>query len=220
MPGKVLTVSDVVDKDISQNAPDYENNIRTKFKGYNLVIYFPTCPVEEENAIAFPAFIKKVSDKFNVSYDPKQVYGRMDPIPIYQRTTRTIQFDLDIPSSGLAQSREIAKKLDILTKNLYPTYQKNGSVNVIASPPLVTIFFSNLIYDKFSNASLLGYFNGGIEISHDLSKGVFSRGEGYETYPRSHTLNFVFNVLHYYTPGYQNIKGIVQNPVNILKSNR
>lgn len=214
------TIDQVVYGDISANSPNYENNIRTNYVGYNLVLHFPTCPVDSEKNLAFPAFIKKVDDSINPSYETKKVYGRMDPIPVYNGTTRTIKFDLSIPSNGLAHSREIARKLDILTKNLYPSYQTNGSVNVISSPPLVTVFFSNLIYDKFTNASLLGYFQNGVSITHDLEKGVFSRGEGYETYPKAYNLNFNLNVLHYYTPGYQNINGTVVNPVNILQSNR
>jgi hypothetical protein len=211
---------DIVNNDLSANAPDYENNIRSKFIGYNLVMSFPTCPVPSEQNLAFPAYIKKVDDSYNASYQAKEVYGRMDPIPIYQRTTRQIKFDLDLPSNGLAQSQEIAKKLNILVKNLYPTYQKNGSVNIIASPPLVEVGFTNMIYDHYNNTSLLGYFNGGVSISHDLTKGVFSRGDGFETYPKAYTLSFTMNVLHRYTPGYQNIGTQVTNPVNILQSNR
>lgn len=215
--GKDL-ISKIIAQDIRPNAPDYENNIRTKFPGYNVVFMFPTCPVEEEKYLAFPAYVKKVDDKFNVSYGDESVYGRMDPIPVYKNTTRQIQFDLALPSSGLAQSIDIADKLDILVKNLYPSYEKNGSVNILSSPPLVRIFFSNLIYDRYTKNGLLGYINGGVSIIHDLEKGVFSREQGFETYPRAYNLSFIFNVLHEYTPGYtqsENTK-VYRNPVNIL----
>jgi hypothetical protein len=211
-------ISEIVAKDINNNAPDYENNIRTKFPGYNLVFMFPTCPVENEKSIAFPAYVKKVTDSFTPTYQDQTVYGRMDPIPIYQRTKRTIQFDLDLPSNGLAQSMDIAKKLNILVRNLYPSYQKDGSVNIISSPPLVRIFFSNLIYDSFkTGGSLLGYFSSPVTITHDLEKGVFSKDQGYETYPRSYSMSFTFGVLHEYTPGYTtDTSGVISNPVNIL----
>lgn len=210
-------IGDIVAKDIRSSAPDYENNIRTKFPGYNLVFIFPTCPVENEKSIAFPAYVKKVADAFNINYQDQTVYGRMDPIPIYQRTKRSIQFDLDLPSNGIEQSIEIANKLNILVRNMYPSYQRNGSVNIISSPPLVRIFFSNLIYDTKTGGSLLGYFNGAINITHDLEKGVFSKNEGYETYPRSYSLSFNFNVLHEYTPGYApDSLNLINNPINIL----
>lgn len=216
-----MNIVDIVNKDISaNNGPDYENNIRSKMPGYNLVFEFPNCPVELEKTLAFPAYIKRVDDTFTPSFKEEPIYGRMDPIPIYSRTTREISFDLMLPSSGLLQSRDIAKKLDILVKNTYPTYQPNGNVNIISSPPLVKIFFSNIIYDQTQKDSLLGYFKGAVKISHDLSNGVFVRGEGYETYPKAYSLSFSFGVLHYYTPGYVTSGGVTKNSVNILQRNR
>ena len=212
-------ITDIVNADLNVNAPDYENNIRSKFSGYNLIMIFPTCPIKEEQVLAFPAYINDVTDTFTPSYDSKKVYGRMDPIPIYQGTTRVISFDLNLPSNGLLQSRDIARKLNILVRNLYPSYQKNGLVNVISSPPLVRLFFSNIIYNKEGNASLLGHFNGAVAIKHDIAgNGVFSRAEGFETYAKAYKLNFTFNVLHEYTPGFVSTKGAVTNQLNILQN--
>lgn len=215
-----MRIEEIVYNNLSPEAPAYENNISTNFIGYNLVLSFPTCPVPEEKRLAFPAYIKKIDDSFNIKYDDKRVYGRMDPIPVYNNTTRTIKFDLALPSNGLAHSMDIGKKLNILVKNLYPSYQKNGNVNVISSPPLVSVFFSNLIYESATDSTLLGYFQSGVSITHDLEKGVFARGEGYEVYPRAYNLSFTMNVLHYYTPGYVSVNGAVKNQLNILKSLR
>ena len=213
------TIEDIVNWSANQNAPDYENNLQTKLPGYNVIFNFPTSPSKDpkEKYISFAAYVKNVSDKYSPKFSPEEVYGRMDPIPIYQRTKRSIQFDLDLPSNGIEQSIEIANKLNILVRNMYPSYQRNGSVNIISSPPLVRIFFSNLIYDTKTGGSLLGYFNGAINIIHDLEKGVFSKNQGYETYPRSYSLSFNFNVLHEYTPGYApDSLNIINNPINIL----
>lgn len=213
-------VNKTIDEDINPNAPDYENNIRTSFKGFNVVFQFPTNP-SPQNSIAFPAYIKKVSDTFTPSFDDsKRVYGRMDPIPVYQNTTRQISFELDVPSNGLEHSRIIAKKLNILAQNTYPSYQQNGSVKIIASPPLVRIFFSNLIYDDDTKNGILGYFKSALVINHNLEKGVFSRNEGYETYPKSYNLSFMMGVLHEYTPGFTGQGKEITNPINILKSGK
>lgn len=210
-------VDEAVSKDITPDAPNYENNIRTNFKGFNIAFQFPTsnAPV---NIISFPAYIKKVSDSFAPNFDSQRVYGRMDPIPVYQNTTRAIQFDLDIPSNGLAHSKKISEKLSILAKNTYPGYQNNGSVSVISSPPLVRVFFSSFIYDETTKNGILGYFAGPITITHDLTKGVFSRAEGYESYAKYYNLTFQINVLHEYTPGFEN--GTSKNPINILKGGK
>ena len=213
-------VEDIINKDLTEDSPYYENNIRSKMPGYNLIMRFPTCPIPEERILTFPAYIKNITDTFTPSYDPKSVYGRMDPIPVYQRTTRAISFDLDLPSNGLAHSREIANKLNILVRNVYPTYEKNGSVNVISSPPLVRIFFSSFIANKAGNLDLLGYFTSPISIKHDLSNGVFTRNSGYESYAKFYSLNFSFTVLHEYTPGYVNTNGKATSEVNILRNLR
>lgn len=216
-------VDKIISKDVSdKNAPNYEKNIRTRMPGYNLVIKFPNNKNKNENSIAFPAYITNVSDKYNSSFSPEKVYGRMDNIPVYAGTNRSITFDLNLPSNGLEHSMLIADKLNILVKNLYPNYQKFNSVNVISSPPLAALFFSNFIYDSSNNGYLLGYFPNGIDIKHDLSKGVFARDGGYEVYPKMYSLTFSFDVLHSFTPGY--IKSeygenfLDQNPVTILRN--
>lgn len=201
------------------SAPDYENNLRNKMLGYNIVFKFPNNPNPGENLLSFPAYTDQVRDNFNISFSEEQVYGRMDSIPVYSRTKRSIGFSITIPSNGLEHSREIKKKLNILVKNCYPVYQKSNTVNIIASPPLVQIFFSNFIYDSKTNEYLLGYFSKGLDITHDLSKGVFARDNGFEVYPKMYKLEFSFDVLHSFLPGYvKSSEGSAPstNPINIL----
>lgn len=216
---KAKILSEFISKDVKRSGgPDYENNIRTKFLGYNLIFSFPTCPVEnvDDRFLAFPAYVTEVTDDFNINYNPVEVYGRMDAIPVYQRTTRTIGFDLKIPSNGLEQSREIARKLNVLVKNVYPSYERSGNVNIISSPPLVRVSFSNLIFDSKTGSSVLGYFANNLQIKHDIGSGVFSRLNGYETYPKAYDMTFSINVLHEYTPGFYLENNVIQNPVAIL----
>jgi hypothetical protein len=218
-------IEKIIGQDTSSKfAPNYENNIRNKMLGYNIVFKFPNNNNPEENSVSFPAYTSKVDDSYNTNFNSEKVYGRMDPIPVYQGTSRTISFDLSIPSNGLAHSQEIAKKLNILVKNTYPIYQKySDTTNIIASPPLVAVFFSNLIYDSKDKTYLLGYFERGLSISHDLTKGVFARGNGFEVYPKLYSLNFSLTVLHSFLPGYvksANGNEPVTNPINILQAVR
>jgi hypothetical protein len=143
----------------------------------------------------------------------------MDPIPVYEKTTRGISFDLDIPSNGLSHSRLISEQLNILVANTYPNYQKNGNVNIISAAPLMKVFFSNFIIDnKNSDLYVLGYLNTALTIKHDLNDGAFVRKNGFEAYAKSYSLSFSMNVLHTYTPGFQiNDKGVMENPVKILQ---
>jgi hypothetical protein len=215
-------ISNVLNEDTSKKfAPNYENNIRNKMMGYNIVFKFPNNTNNEENSVSFPAYVSKVDDSYNMNFSSEKVYGRMDNIPVYNGTTRTINFDLSVPSNGLQHSIEIANKLNILVKNTYPVYQKySESTNILASPPLVAIFFSNFIYDAKDKTYLLGYFDRGLTITHDLSKGVFARDNGFKVYPKFYNLSFSLNVLHSFLPGYvksQDGSGPMTNSVNILK---
>lgn len=201
------------------SAPDYENNLRNKMLGYNIIFKFPNNPNQEENLLSFPAYTDQVRDNFNMNFAEETIYGRMDPIPVYSKTSRSVSFGITIPSNGLEHSREIKKKLNILVKNCYPVYQKSNTVNIISSPPLVQIFFSNFIYDSQTKEYLLGYFSRGLDITHDLSKGVFARDNGFEVYPKMYKLDFSFNVLHSFLPGYVKSSdggGPSTNPINIL----
>jgi len=199
--------------------PDYENNINSKMTGYTVIFEFPNAPPGLYKGVTFTAFVKAVTDTITPNFSPKEIYGRMDSIPIYSRTTRAISFDLDIPSNGLSHSRLIATKLDILAKNMYPTYQKNGNVNVISSSPLMKIFFSNFIRDgENKDLFVLGYPTTPLTIKHELQNGVFARNSGFEAYAKNYSLSFGINVLHTYTPGFQvGESGAIRNPINILQ---
>jgi hypothetical protein len=203
----------------SPDSPDSEKNIRSKLPGYNVFFEFPNCPVPSLKKVTFAAYVKSVTDTFSPSFGQRQIYGRMDPVPVYERTTRTISFDLDIPSNGLSHSRLISDQLNILVANTYPNYQKNGNVNIISSSPLMKILFSNFIMDmKTSDLFVLGYPTTPLTIKHDLNDGSFIRNNGFEAHAKSYSLSFSMNVLHTYTPGFQiNDNGIMENPVKILQ---
>ena len=194
----------IVKKDIKSVYPDHENTIKSFFSGYNLIMDFPNCPVPEDKTIVFSAYIGSIEDAYSPTFSKLEVYGRMDPIPVYSRTGRSIKVDFDIPSQSLEHSREIANKLDKLVKNLYPSYHKSGSTNLISTSPLMRLRFSNIIFNPVrENLGLLGYLEGGVTISHKIKDlGVFSANAGEETYAKAYSLSLSFTVLHEDTPGY------------------
>lgn len=213
-------ITNIIQKDLSENAPAYENNIRSKMQAYNVIFRFPTNPNANERQVAFPAYITSVDDNYNIGFNDERIYGRMDPIPVYNGTSRTISFNLDIPSNGLQHSIELRDKLNILVKNTYPSYVRaTNNVNIISSPPLMQIFFSNFIYDSSDQGYLLGYPQRNFNLKHDLSKGVFVAKNGHLAFPKFYNLSFGLNVLHRFTPGYID-KGTspIENELNILNS--
>ena len=185
-----------------------ETAIKTKFPYYNLFIEFPTIRNPTYRAVMFPAYISSpVTDTYTPSYsDAGPVFGRMDPIPKYSKTSRAIKVDFNIPASSIDDAREIRKKLDIIAKNTYPVYQSDGQSTsrlVIKKPPLIRIKFGNIICNPSNEMSgLLGYLAGAISISHDLSGGVFTTFPGQEIYAKKYSLSLSMNVLHEFTPGF------------------
>lgn len=183
-----------------------ETVLKTQFPMYNLFIEFPTNKNQNVNRVMFPSYMSEaVADSYSPSYqDAGAIFGRMDPIPIYSRTTRTMKFGFNIPANSIDDAREIRKKLDIVVKNTYPIYDLvNGNRKILKKPPLIRVKFGNIICDPTDQyRGLLGYLNSGINISHDLSSGVFTEWPGQEIYAKKYSLSISMNVLHEFTPGF------------------
>lgn len=185
-----------------------ETALKVQFPMYNLFIEFPTVKNPDYNRVMFPAYISEaITDTYSPSYsEAGAVFGRMDPIPVYSRTTRSIKVAFNIPANGIDDAREIRKKLDIVVKNMYPVFDKDaGSTSrlIIKKPPLIRIKFGNIICNPLDEYSgLLGYLKGGITIANDLAGGVFTEWPGQEIYAKKYSLSLNMDVLHEFTPGF------------------
>lgn len=185
-----------------------ETALKVQFPMYNLFLEFPTITLPEYNRVMFPAYISEaIADTYSPTYtDAGSVFGRMDPIPVYSKTTRSIKVAFNIPANSIDDAREIRKKLDIVVKNMYPTFAKySGAVTrkVIRKPPLIRIKFGNIICNPLDEYSgLLGYLKGGISINNDLASGVFTEWPGQEIYAKKYSLSLSMDVLHEFTPGF------------------
>ena len=175
------------------------------------------------NSITFPAYIKSFKDQFSPNWTPTQVFGRPDKIPIFSNTERTITLSLLIPCYDKNDANENLKKLNIFTKNLYPSYNKVGIKSdawfqraigqeddprpeIMSSPPLIRIKFANLVLNHADGVSgLLGYVTAFSSEWGVAQRGVFLRRPATTAgaiLPRALELNFTFTVLHERTPGF------------------
>lgn len=203
---------DLVNTDLrSKTSFSAETVLKLTYPMYNLFIEFPTAPSDGKNlfkAVTFPAYINgPITDTFAPSYsDAGQVFGRMDTIPVYQRTTRKIKVAFNIPAHDIEDARLIRANLDIVAKNCYPTYttdSNNTSRKIIKKPPLIRIKFGNIICNPTNQyQGLLGYLEGGVSIDHDLSGGAFTEWPGQEIYAKKYSLSLSMSVLHEFTPGF------------------
>jgi len=181
-----------------------ERELRLKFPFANVFIQFPTTG----DSVAFPAYLKGLTDSFVPSFTPITVFGRMDDIPVYQATKRTLTFGLTMPAYNESHARQILMDVNTIIKNLYPSYINTDArdTRIINAPPLIRVKFANLICDYTNPArGLLGYINGSIGITHGLdSSGLFlieNEGAGV-IYAKTYEITFNMSVLHEETPGF------------------
>ena len=168
--------------------------------------------------VNFPAYLENFSDAYTQNWNAETVYGRMDPIAVYQNTSRAIAMSWNVPANSFRQAKENMDVINTLMTFMYPSYSTSGAGNVLNMSPLVRVKFLNLIHNAANpDLGLLGYINGfTVDVRSD--DGVFQqRGQGlgeytandgtvFDTqgveakapavYPKTVTLNFELNVLH------------------------
>jgi hypothetical protein len=124
----------------------------------------------EESKIEIIGVITNFSQTWNSSYNEEVVYGRIDPIPTFSNTTRTISFGLDLitPSVDNIQYAEsqIARAQSMtvgrLAQMCYPGYEAQGgttefNMSTLKSAPLVKIRYANLISGDEQESFLTAY---------------------------------------------------------------
>lgn len=163
----------------------------TPENGYGMGISFIKAN-QPENPIWFPGFMITFSDSFSQNVNREKVFGRMDPLQVYESTERRISFSWQVVSISEEEGRYNIEKINSLVKALYPDYTQNssGAYNVTTSA-LIGINFHGLAHgnlkggSKSSNAKLdLGtrqYLFGYIEsltMEHQFEGGVFESYDG------------------------------------------
>jgi hypothetical protein len=200
-----------------------EARMRNSFTFGNLIIEFPTHKGKSAKPVILPAYIKSIEDSFNSSFSPEVVYGRMDEIPVYARTTRTINISVGVPAFNETNSEYNLVQINRIIQNLYPSYKRDGKGFLISSPPLLRIKFGNLIKSaQNKNLGILGYINGSFSVNHAIEEeGVFVITEKQEHFiiPKAYDLTFSLTALHEKELGWEEDKFTVdQFPYSVRKS--
>jgi hypothetical protein len=110
----------------------------------NYRISFFQVPSNKE--VSFKSMLTNYSDNFSSRWDRKEVYGRMDPIQVFQGTTRSINVAWDVVSADAYEARENLRKISMLMNMLYPSYESDGDrAGLINTAPVFKVKFLNLI---------------------------------------------------------------------------
>jgi len=189
--------------------PGAENLFRTQ--GMDLTISHVATGLQ----IAFPAFLDMINDAYNCNWDEQGVFGRMDAIPTFRSTKRTVSVAWRVPAESYENAVENVAKVNKLISFLYPLYDtgKHTGATGINQSPLVRVSFGNLIQDAVTGRGLLGHIQG-VTFDPALEFGMFNRrlavpaadGASVEYFPKTFRLNFELTVLHGHELGFQVVK--------------
>ena len=157
--------------------------------------------------VKFPAYLDNFSDAYTQSWNAEDVYGRMDPIAVYQNTRRAIAVAWHVPANSFSQAKDNMDVINTLMTFMYPSYSKQGKGTkggVLNMSPLVRVKFANLIHNAAQpDLGLLGYLNGfTVDVRSEEGMFMSKTEKGASVYPKTVTLNMELNVLHEHAMGW------------------
>ena len=175
----------------------------------DLYIYFQSLHTPDAK-VKFKAFIDTFTQSFSTNWNTQTVFGRMDPIQTFQNTQRTISLTFKTTAVNAAEAAENLKKINLLTRMLYPTYDipdvktasgktQIGNALTMAKPPLMRVRFVNWIQSA-SNKGLIVAISG-FEYSPDWTEeGVFDYYNN--LVPKTISISCTLNILHEHDLGW------------------
>jgi hypothetical protein len=142
----------------------------------------------------FRAFLQEgLAETFSPEWNEDRYYGRVDPVPTYIGTTRTIDLSFDVVAWSPKDLPVMYKKLQKLQSMVYPLYDEEG---FLKSGPIIRMRIGDLICGK-NNKGLPGFITS-MDFSYDES--VWNIQKDFKS-PRKVTVSLGYTVLHEANPG-------------------
>ena len=143
--------------------------------------HVPTSSPGKLNRVQFEGWVTEFADQFISQWNEEFVYGRMDPLSTFERTSRKIQLAFDIVSDNAAEAQQNLINVNKLITFLYPAYtpdrDKKGRIgNTLQGAPLIQMRWTNLISNAENGGFLTGYL-GGVNYSPRMEDGGFVVGK-------------------------------------------
>ncbi len=177
-------------QEVAQNAPD------TRF--------FEITSLISGELAELGGAITNLSDSWALAFNEETVYGRIDPIPTYSNTTRTISVSMDlIPVKKGKQGRledSLAHQVVInkVAQMCYAGYEDTGDFNfaVIKAPPLVSIKYANVICSS-DGTPLKAYMKSfSVTTQNDGLYNIAPAVDDPSIYYNRLSLSFEFGIIH------------------------
>lgn len=131
----------------------------------------------------FEGWVTTFADNFSSQWNEVPVYGRMDPLSTFTRTSRKIQLAFDVPSDNAEVAQKNLERVNKLITFLYPLYDKQDGTggqrvgHTLKAAPLIELKWTNLIADPGDNSGLIGYLEG-VNYAPKIADGGFGRATG------------------------------------------
>ena len=149
--------------------------------------------------VKFPPFLEDFSDEYVSSWNEEAVYGRMDPIAVYQRTSRVIAITWKVISANEVEAVDNMEKIKTLVSFHYPSYFGKKNAGKMQTAPILRFKFPPFVQNAATGGGLMGYTKG-VTFKPNIDAGFIFVGK--TMLPKEVTLNCQFTVLHTHQLGF------------------
>ena len=159
--------------------------------------------------VSFKSWVTGFQDSFQSQWTGTPVYGRMDDLYTFQKTTRSISLGFSTVAADYVEAKRIQKNLNKLTQFLYPVYsdalalnpsEPNRNSQILEAAPLLKLSWNGLIQDAASGEALVGFLAGLVH-QPEINAGQFFSPQKNMVY-QQHNVQLEFTVLHTHLTGW------------------
>ena len=123
--------------------------------------------IPSKQNVTFFSWLTAITDAFTSTWSGTPVYGRMDDLYTFQKTSRVITIGFDVIAKSELEAIQNRERLNRLTQFLYPVYSNpvGGGLSrensqVLQAAPLLKMKFNSFVQNAGDNTELVGFLNG------------------------------------------------------------
>ena len=179
-------------------------------------IFLEHIPTEEK--ISFDSWLTAFSDDFSSEWNNQPVYGRMDDLYTFGKTSRNITIGFDVVAADAQEAYGNQYRLNRLTQFLYPvysdsvaaysseaaaaSYKNKRNSQVLQAAPLLKMKFNGLVQNSLDRTALVGFLRG-FTYAPNIEQGqFFSQDKELDMVYQTHQVSLNFTVLHTHLTGW------------------
>jgi len=194
---------------IGISSKDLPDNVDVAFDAVDEEDGFHTGPIDDDenympfmfedlrqpdDLLYFRAFLKSgLGESFSPDWSEDSYYGRVDPVPTYMGTRRSIDLSFDVVAWGPKDLGVMYKKLQKLQSMVYPLYDDKG---FLKTGPIIRMRIGDLFCGA-ENKGLPGYITS-LDFSYDDT--TWNIKKDFKV-PRKVIVSLGFTVIHEHNPG-------------------